>query len=325
MTSRPLRSPQLPVAACNGAATATTVVRRVVITGAAGAVGSACIAGLLARPARPGMELQLPIRCLDIVPTTVSALTGEPWPEGAVESVVANISSFQDVAASLEGMDAVLHLAGVAHEWEANLQENLTGTYNLFEAAKQAGVVRIATASRAGVTGQPNDGDGSPYRDGLTKTTTMEYKPVGHYTISKVFHEAMGYSYAQQYGIGVVCCRIGNFSRERDQPVHPHHLGWHDCGEVFIQAVTHPLAPITHVGGKTTHNGKEVRFYKVFAVSDSTWPMYDLDHGRRVIGYFPTQKSEVPFVPGKGWVVAVQQNNGPKQQRAQAPRNKAKI
>jgi hypothetical protein len=30
----------------------------------------------------------------------------------------------------------------------------------------------------------------------------MEYKPTGHYTISKVFHEAMGYSYAQEFGTG---------------------------------------------------------------------------------------------------------------------------
>ena len=40
--------------------------------------------------------------------------------------------------------------------------------------------------------------------------------------------------------------------------------------------------------------GKEVRFHKVFAVSDSNWPMYDLDHGRAAIGYFPSQKSVVP-------------------------------
>ena len=284
-----------------GAMAPSRPVRKVAITGAAGAVGSACIAGLLSRPSRDGLQLELPIRCLDIVPTRYSALTSEPWPDGAVESIVANISSFDDVAATLAGMDAVIHLAGIGHDWEANLNENLIGTYNLFEAAQQAGVARIATASRAGVTGQPNDGEGSPYPDDFTKTTSMEYKPVGHYTVSKVFHEAMGYSYAQQYGMGVVCCRIGNFSRDRDQPTHPHHLGWHDCGEVFTQAITHKLAPVVHAGGKTTHEGKEVRFYKVFAVSDSTWPMYDLDHGRRVIGYYPQQKSEVPYVEGVGY------------------------
>ena len=47
----------------------------------------------------------------------------------------------------------------------------------------------------------------------------------------KVFHEAMGYSYAHEHGMGVVACRIGNFSRDRDEPTHPHELGWRDCGE----------------------------------------------------------------------------------------------
>lgn len=104
----------------------------------------------------------------------------------------------------------------------------------------------------------------------------------------------MGYSYAHEHGMGVVACRIGNFSRTRDQPTHPHELGWHDCGEVFCQAISHPLPPVVHPGGRTTHGGKEVFFHQVFAVSDSTWPMYDLDHGKKVIGYYPKQKSIVP-------------------------------
>ena len=32
----------------------------------------------------------------------------------------------------------------------------------------------------------------------------------------------------------------------------------------------------------------------VFAVSDSNWPMYDLEHGRQVLGYRPQDRSEVP-------------------------------
>ena len=176
---------------------------------------------------------------------------------------------------------------------------NIVGTYNVFECAAQLGVQRLATASRAGVTGQPNEGPGSPYPDDFMKTVDLPYKPTGHYTISKVFHEAMGYSYAHEYGMGVVACRIGNFSRDRDQPTHPHELGWHDCGEVFCQAIVHPLPPTLHPGGRTTHGFQrsggpsEVRFHIVFAVSDSTWPMYDLEHGKETIGYFPSQKSIV--------------------------------
>ena len=32
----------------------------------------------------------------------------------------------------------------------------------------------------------------------------------------------------------------------------------------------------------------------VFAVSDSDWPPYDLEHGRQVIGYDPQVRSVVP-------------------------------
>ena len=48
-------------------------------------------------------------------------------------------------------------------------------------------------------------------------------------------------------------------SRRVAQPTHPHELGWHDCGEVFCQAVVHPLSPVVHEGGRDTHGGKQVR------------------------------------------------------------------
>jgi hypothetical protein len=37
-----------------------------------------------------------------------------------------------------------------------------------------------------------------------------------------------------------------------------------------------------------------VKFETVFGVSDSDWPLYDLEHGRRVIGYCPQDRSHVP-------------------------------
>ncbi|HIM55802.1 MAG TPA: hypothetical protein EYM39_03775, partial [Candidatus Latescibacteria bacterium] len=47
----------------------------------------------------------------------------------------------------------------------------------------------------------------------------------------------------------------------------------------FEQAITHPC----------------VKFEVVFGVSDSDWPLYDLDHGRRAIGYYPQDRSHVPL------------------------------
>ncbi len=47
---------------------------------------------------------------------------------------------------------------------------------------------------------------------------------------------------------------------------------------LFEQAITYP----------------GVGFEVVFGVSDSDWSLYDLEHGREVIGYDPQDRSEVP-------------------------------
>eukprot|EP01048_Picozoa_sp_COSAG05_P014972 COSAG05_NODE_1750_length_4147_cov_2.788538_3_plen_95_part_00 len=38
---------------------------------------------------------------------------------------------------------------------------------------------------------------------------------------------------------------------------------------------------------------EHVKFEIVFGVSDSSWALYDLDRGRRAIGYFSQSKSEI--------------------------------
>ena len=37
-----------------------------------------------------------------------------------------------------------------------------------------------------------------------------------------------------------------------------------------------------------------VKFEIVFGVSGSNWPLYDVEHGKRAIGYEPQDYSEVP-------------------------------
>ena len=86
----------------------------------------------------------------------------------------------------------------------------------------------------------------------------------------------MGYSDSSRHDIEFVGVRIGNFNRERPQTEHPHHLSHADGVRVFERAIIHP----------------NVKFEIVFGVSDSNWPMYDLDHGRLAIGYYPQDRSE---------------------------------
>jgi hypothetical protein len=65
--------------------------------------------------------------------------------------------------------------------------------------------------------------------------------------------KALGYHYASTFGIGVVCVRIGNFNKDRPEPLHPHSLGHVDCAQVFRQALTHPLAARLEAGKEVCH------------------------------------------------------------------------
>ncbi len=221
---------------------------KILITGAAGAVGRQLIKGLRDRYELRGLD-RLPIPDLDDV-------------------IVGDVGDYATMLKATEGMDATIHLTGVDHDWEGVLPTNLVGTYNMLETARVNGVRRVVYASRAGVHG--------PQPDEITRRVDMPLQPIGLYTVSKVFGEALGFSYVQQHELEFVAVRIGNFNRNRDQPQHPHQLSHGDCVRVFERAVIHP----------------GVKYEIVYGVSDSTWPRYDLDHGRRVIGYDPQDKSD---------------------------------
>lgn len=167
------------------------MVMRVLITGAAGKIGTALRNGLAGR--YPLLRL-CDTRDLGI------ARSGE-------ETATADLTDPASATRVTAGMDAVVHLAGVAHEdsWERILPNNIAATYNLFEAARESGVKRILFASSNHTVGY--------YPARREVGIDVPPRPDSRYAVSKVLGEALGRLYADKFGVSVICLRIGSFRR----------------------------------------------------------------------------------------------------------------
>lgn len=192
---------------------------RVLITGAAGEVGSAL---------REGLRGQFPVLRLTDRRDLGAARPGE-------EVMPADLTDFDAVLRVMEGVDAVIHLGGIAdeHTYEQIRAVNMDGTYHVLEAARQAGVKRVAFASSIHTVGYSLRSE--------TISPGVPVRPDTYYGVSKVFGEALGRMYWERYGLEFVGVRICSF---QPQPKDRRHLStWlspRDAAQLFAKAVTAP-------------------------------------------------------------------------------------
>jgi nucleoside-diphosphate-sugar epimerase len=125
--------------------------------------------------------------------------------------MVADIANFDAVRPALEGVDAVIHMAAQGSpyaEWDEIKEKNISGTYNIFESARLAGAKKIVFASTNHVMGMyDRDAQWPVYAN-------QPVRPDSLYGVSKAFGENLGRYYYDQYGISVICLRIGWFLHE---------------------------------------------------------------------------------------------------------------
>jgi uronate dehydrogenase len=176
--------------------------KRVLVLGAAGKIGRAVREGLRGR-------YRL-MRLADIVPQAPA--------EPGEDCVDAELNDMAAMTSAMDGIDCVVHLAGMSVEpderqWEQVLPANIIGTRNVFEAARLAGVTRVVYASSHHAIGF--------YRREQTIPASVAPRADSFYGVSKVFGEAMGRLYADKFGLSVVSLRIGAY---RPLPTEPRHL-----------------------------------------------------------------------------------------------------
>jgi uronate dehydrogenase len=228
---------------------------RVLITGAAGHIGTVLRQGLRGR-----YDL---LRLSDIAPLG-NAAPGE-------EVVQADIQDFAATRRSMEGIDAVVHLGGVIVEtdWEKIMPVNIAGAYNVFEAARQQGVKRVVFASSNHAVGF--------YRRSQRIDDTAQPRPDTRYGLSKAFGESLGHLYADKHGIGVACLRIGTC---RERPTEVRHLSTWQSHRDIIQLVHRCIdAPRLH-------------FIIAYGVSNNPRSLWDNSAAQRELGYVPEDSAE---------------------------------
>lgn len=162
---------------------------RVLITGAAGRIGSVLREGLKGR-----YDL---MRLSDIAPLGEA---GEN--EELVTADICDLAAMEDL---MEDIDCVVHLGGIPEEdtWELIHPMNLVGCYNVYEAARRKGVKRMVFASSNHAVGY--------HRNTKIIDTEVDPRPDSRYGVSKVYGEALGRLYADKHGMAVACMRIGSF------------------------------------------------------------------------------------------------------------------
>lgn len=239
----------------------------VLLTGASGHVGEA-ILGELAE----AYEWRL----LDLE---------HPGPEAPGEVYVGSITDRDLVREAVDGVDAVIHLAGDPRRdagWDSVLENNIHGTYCVFQAAAEAGVDRIAFASSNHAVGAYETDERRPnlYREsGEVCLDGSELpRPGNFYGVSKATGELLGRFYHDGHGLSVVCVRIGNLTEghpprdyERGQAMW---LSYSDCAHLFDRCLQ-----------------ADYDYLIVYGISDNDRRFYSLEPARRHLGYDPQDNS----------------------------------
>jgi nucleoside-diphosphate-sugar epimerase len=263
----------------------------VLITGASGLIGSS----VWDRLSRSHDSYQ--VAGLDLVPD----------PEKGDAVAVGNVADFAAVRRAVEGQEVVVHLganAGPGDLWDRIRESNLVGTYNVFEASRQAGVRRVIFASTGQVTW--NYEQEPPLSEVIAGTyrrepesypridETWPVRPSGIYAASKVWGEALGRYYSDVHGISVLCIRFSAVNRT-DSPTNPtRSINPGDVenpvGRSFsLWTSTRDAAQIVQL---CIDAPPELRYDIFYTGSDNLWGVRDISHARKVLGYSPKDRAE---------------------------------
>ena len=130
----------------------------------------------------------------------------------------ANLSDMVAIRPLFDGVDTVVHLGANPNmdaPWESLLPDNVVATFNVFEAARQAGCRRVVYASSINaVLGYPVD---------QQVHTAMPVYPINLYGATKCWGEALARYYSHTHGLSSLCLLFGAVQYRDSEMIHWDH------------------------------------------------------------------------------------------------------
>jgi hypothetical protein len=233
---------------------------RVLVTGAAGHIGSA-----FARHAAGRYGLRLMVRGNERK-ESIDQLAS------LGEVVVADLNDLSALKEHCRSIDVVLHLAATPYAW-ASWSElapaNINGTYNLFAAALAAGCRRVVFASSIhAASGAPSE---------VQVKASEPPIPGDVYGVTKVFGESLARYIATQEGMSAICLRVGAFksagqvSPEVALALCDTFVSERDLNQLIEKSI----------------DDLRLQFAIFHGISNNRFPRFDIEEARELLGYSP--------------------------------------
>lgn len=211
---------------------------RFLVTGGAGFIGSALVRGIL----EAGGER---------VAVVDNLLTGHAKNLDEVRDRVdfheVDIRDYDAVLGALRNTDVVFHLAAIPsvprsiHDPVPSHDVNIDGTFNVFRAAKEAGVRRVVYAASSSAYGDT---------EVLPKTEAMQPRPKSPYAVQKLLGEYYASVFHSCFQLETVALRFFNVYGPRQDPNSPYS----GVLSIFMRCILENRAPTIHGDGNQSRD-----------------------------------------------------------------------
>jgi len=209
----------------------------------------------------------------------------------------------EEVKGAFDGLDVVIHLAAIADPystWSTLKSPNFDAVVNVYDECVRAKVKRLIFASS-------NHTQNGVLTTDPTKVESLDFSkvkkplqisdvayPDSMYAVGKLFGEEVGKLYAIQYKLEVVSLRIGWLKDyDKDDPseligttggeyMRAIYLSRRDCVEIVKASLECNI-----------QNEHGVPYLCVYACSNNTKKIWDIESSCKALGYYPVDNVEI--------------------------------